>query len=299
MVDLGYTKITNDVIIGETPRRVDLNVETAANMYPGRLATRGTTDFDLQVATALLPPAGWLGYGHANSAAKPATRDTIYVADTVVPLHRGGDFQVRSKLAAGASVSRYQLLANWAAGHVIGPVTKGDGGIWLSVPFVKKISVEDTTIDLPATMVVKDLLVEVTTAVASGEIDIGILAGEAGGDEDGFVDGLSCAAEGIFRPKAALTAGGSETYYSATTRGVLLQTFLAGSNAVEDVGTYEEKEHLCDGTAKSLTYTTTDHAIAGNFHILLVHPNFQIVAQADETVDASAAAAALWALNRI
>jgi hypothetical protein len=274
MADLGYTKITNDVIIGETPRRVDLNVETAANMYPGRLAAKGTTDFDLQVATALLPPAGWLGYGHANSAAKPATRDTIYVADKVAPLHRGGDFQVRSKLAAGASVSRYQLLANWAAGHVIGPVTQGDGGIWLSVPFVKKISVEDTTIDLPSTMVVKDVLVEVTTAVASGEIDIGILAGEAGGDEDGFVD-------------------------SATTRGPLLRTFLAGSNAVEDVGTYEEKEHLCDGTAKSLTYTTTDHAIAGNFHILLVHPNFQIVAQADESIDASAAAAALWALNRI
>jgi len=299
MVDLGYTKITNDVIIGDTPRRVDLNVETAANMYPGRLATRGTTDFDLKVATALLPVAGWLGYGHANRASKPATRDTIYVADKVAPLHRGLGFQVRSKLAAGANVTRYQNVANWAAGHVIGPVSQGDGGIWLSVPFVKKTSVEDTTIDLPATMVVKDLLIEVTTGVASGEIDIGLLAGEAGGDEDGFVDGLSCAAAGIFRPKAALTAGGNETYYSATTRGALLRTFLAGSNAVEDVGTYEEKEHLCDGTAKSLTYTTTDHAIVGNFHILLAHPKFQIVGQADESVDASSAAAALWAMSKI
>ena len=299
MVDLGYKKPLNDVIIGESPRRVDLNVETATDMYPGRLATKGTTDFDLKVATALLPLAGWLGYKEANSAAKPATRDTIYVADKVAPLHRGGGFPVRSKLAAGANVTRYQNVANWAAGHVIGPASQGDGGIWLSVPFVKNVSVKDTTIDLPSTMIVKDLLVEVTTEVASGEIDIGLLAGEAGGDEDGFVDGLSCAAAGIFRPKAALTAGSSETYYASTTRGALLRTFLAGSDAVEDVGTYEEKEHLCDGTAKSLTYTTTDHAIVGNIHILLVHPNFQIVAQADESVDASAAAAALWALSRI
>ena len=299
MVDLGYTKISNDVIIGNSPSRVDLNIETVANMYPGRLAAKGTTDFDMQVSTALLPPAGWLGYGRANSLAKPDTRDTIYVVDKVAPLHRGGGFQIRSKLAAGATVNRYDNVANWDAGQVIGPVSQGDGGLWLKVPFVKNTSVKDTTIDLPSTMVVKDVLVEVTTEVASGEIDIGLLSGEAGGDEDGFVDGLSCAAAGIFRPKAALTAGSSETYYASTTRGALLRTFLAGSDTVEDVGTYEEKEHLCDGTAKSLTYTTTNHAIVGNIHVLLVHPGFQVVAQADETVDASSAAAALWALSKV
>jgi hypothetical protein len=256
LTDLGYTKITNDVIIGDSPRRADLNVETATNMYPGRLATKGTTDFDLIVNTAVLPPAGWLGYGYANSAAKPATRATAYAADILAPIHKGGGFPVRSRLAAGANVSRYDMVANWAAGQVIGPVSPGDNGLWLKVPFVKKTSEFDTTIDLPANMLVADTLVEVVTNVASGTIDIGLLSSESGGDADGFVDGQDCATAGIFRPGATLTTGSNEVYYSAAIRGALLRSLTAGSDLATDVGTYEEIVHLCDGTAKSLTYTT-------------------------------------------
>ncbi|MBC2746202.1 MAG: hypothetical protein HF975_04200 [ANME-2 cluster archaeon] len=299
MVDLGYSKITNDVIIGQSPRRVDLNIETATDMYPGRLAAKGTTDFDLVVCNALLPPGGWLGYGLANSAAKPTNRATAYAADKVAPLHKGAGFPVRTQLAAGAKVDRYNLVANWASGQVIGPVSQGDGGIWLTVPFVKKTSEFDTTIELPANMIVKDTLVEVITNVASGTIDVGLLSSEAGGDADGFVDGQDCATAGIYRPGATLTTGSNEVYYSAAVRGALLRALTAGSDVATDVGTYEENIHLCDGTAKSLSYTTSDHTITGNIHLLLVHPNFQVIAQADETIDASAAAAALWAMSRI
>lgn len=300
MVDLGFSKITNDVIIGESPARHDLNVETAANMYPGRIVRRGTTDFDVVVGSALYPPGGWIGYGQGNnSAAKPATRATAFAADVTVPIHKGGGFPVRASLAAGAIVERNDFVANWANGEVMGPVSAGDGGIWLKIPFVKKTAEFDTGIEIPANMRVRDVLVEVVTNVTSGELDIGLLSSEGGGDADGFVDAQDCATAGIFRPGAALSVGTHETYYSACTKGVMLVTFLAGSDAVEDVGTYHENDHPGDGTAKTISYTTTNHAITGNIFLLLVHPNLQIVAQAQESIDATAAAAAVWAMSSI
>lgn len=300
MADLGFVKPENDVIIGESPSRYDLNVEVTTNMIPGRLVIKGTTDFDIIAGTALKPPAGWIGYAQgSNSAAKPATRDTAFAADVTAPIHKGGGFPIRANLVTGAKVDRNDHVANWAAGQVIGPVSPGDGGLWLKVPFVKKISEYDTKIELPAGMLVADTLIEITDNVAGSHIDVGIDSGEAGGDADGFVDGQDCATAGMYNPGATLTTGSNETYISAAIRGALLATVVAGTDLATDVGTYKELKHLCDGTAKTVTYTTSDHAITGNIYLLLVHPNFQRVAQANETVDASAAAADLWAKSVI
>lgn len=150
---------------------------------------------------------------------------------------------------------------------------------------VKKLSIsatpdgseQDTTWDLPAKALVLDVLVDVTTAEATGgtkTLDVGLLSSESGGDADGFIDGLSVASTGLLRPGAAVTAGGTESYISSWTRGVLLTVGapLAGTNNAGDVGTYYEKPHSAGSvTAKSVTYTAGSNDFAefrGDIYII-------------------------------
>lgn len=115
----------------------------------------------------------------------------------------------------------------------------------------------DTGFDLPARGVVLDAWIEVDTAESTGAtktIDLGLLASETGGDIDGFLDGVSVSAAGVIRGVPTITAGGSETYFASTTRGVLFASLTAGADSAGDVGTYFEKPHILNGTAKSVVY---------------------------------------------
>lgn len=120
---------------------------------------------------------------------------------------------------------------------------------------------QDTAWDLPAKSIVLDVLLDVTTAEATGgtkTMDIGLKASEGGGDADGFAIALSCASLGLVRPGVVQIAGGNETYVSDFSRGAFLRngTPLAGSNVAGDEGVYYEKPHLSTAvTAKSVTYT--------------------------------------------
>lgn len=147
---------------------------------------------------------------------------------------------------------------------------------------VKKISItrvaaateQDTAWDLPTKAIVLDVFLDVVTAEATGgtkTIDIGT-DGSGSNDPDGFADGLSVAATGIKRPQAAITAGGTETYFSSNTRGVLLSSFLAGANVAGDVGTYQEFSNMTSG-AESITYTlgSNDFAeLVANLYIVYI-----------------------------
>ncbi len=123
-------------------------------------------------------------------------------------------------------------------------------------------SEQDAGIDLPAKAVVLDVFLDVTAAEVTGgtkTMSVGLLSSESGGDADGFLVGVSCASTGLKRGEATVTAGGSETYLSATTRGALLGSFVAGSDSAGDVGTVYERPHLSDSvTAKSVSYTAGD-----------------------------------------
>jgi len=131
---------------------------------------------------------------------------------------------------------------------------------------VKKISVtasdgteQDSGWDLPDKAVVLDVFVDVTTAESTGStktLDVGLLSSESGGDANGFLDGVSTASTGLVRGVPTITTGSNEVYFASTTRGVLLASLTAGSDAATDVGTYYEKPHLSDSvTAKSVSYT--------------------------------------------
>lgn len=129
----------------------------------------------------------------------------------------------------------------------------------LSPTLTSAASEVDTSWDLPADAIVRDVFIQVNTAEATGTtktIDIGLLSSESGGDADGFADGISVAAAGEFRPGFTTSDGGTSTFLQSNTRGVLLSKFVAGSDEGSIPGLYAEIPHLGDSvTAKSVSVT--------------------------------------------
>jgi hypothetical protein len=126
----------------------------------------------------------------------------------------------------------------------------------LPVTVVAAATEQSTGWSLPATAMVLDVFLDITTQEATGgtkTVDIGTDSTDSG-DADGYAAGLSVAAAGLVRPTAAITAGGSETYFSGNTRGALLCNYVAGGNTATDHGLYQE---FPDGTmgGKEITYT--------------------------------------------
>jgi len=117
MVQAGVRKILNDVIDGNSIINY-YNIETAANMYPGALVLKGTTDYDVSVNGAAGITTGWLGYGSCNATDKPATRDTIYVVSAEAPVHSKAKY-VRAICATGTAIGKGVLLKAGADGAVI------------------------------------------------------------------------------------------------------------------------------------------------------------------------------------
>lgn len=116
-------------------------------------------------------------------------------------------------------------------------------------------TVTDTGLDLPYKAVVTDAGVEVVATDAGETVDIGLLASETAGDEDGFLAAVSVANAGYISP-ITYTVGSNETYLSACTYGVLLANRSLGTDVATDVGSLARISHFVTGSnAKSITYT--------------------------------------------
>jgi hypothetical protein len=103
MVDVGYQKPSNAILVAGTPFKQTLKVENAANMYPGRLVIQGTNDDDITVAGVYALNAmavGWLSYEQTTKKYRPATVDTIYLVNAQAVVLNGGGFIVVAALAA-------------------------------------------------------------------------------------------------------------------------------------------------------------------------------------------------------
>lgn len=120
----------------------------------------------------------------------------------------------------------------------------------------------DTGIEIPAGTIVlpQSVGIKVATVDATETIDVGLLSGEAGGDADGFLDGVSVATAGHVIP--TLDSGGQ-------TLGVLLSADEDGSGALVP------EAHLGDGTAKTVSYTLSAGSDTAEGYILLpvIAPN--------------------------
>lgn len=118
MAYMGVEKPTNKIIAGGTPLTQELKVETATNMYPGRLVKKGTNADDIVVNDSTTAFIGWLGYEGTNPVFRPDTVDTIYTINSQAAVHNGGGFYVVASLASGQSVAKGAKLIPTAAGEV-------------------------------------------------------------------------------------------------------------------------------------------------------------------------------------
>lgn len=129
-----------------------------------------------------------------------------------------------------------------------------------------------TSVTLPTNAIVQDVWYVVTSNHSGATFDLGI----SGGDEDGFIDGASLTTAGFGRPGATVTAGGTETYYSANTRGALISNYVAGSNSAADHGLYSEKWDTTS-SADTLCYTCNSTGLTAKadvyFKVLIVSPS--------------------------
>lgn len=128
---------------------------------------------------------------------------------------------------------------------------------------------KDTGFDLKAGWTVLDAWIVVNTADTGETVDVGTNSNDSGGDADGFIDGASLATTGLVYPDATVTAGGTETYYSATTRGALLADYIAGSNTATDFGLFHKKPYTVAADI-DLTFTTSDGTDTAAFDIYLL-----------------------------
>jgi len=275
-----FIEPTNKIVLAgnNVDRRVYTTSGIVTNLIPGRLVKKGASDSLIIIGDVDGPNIGWIGYEDAFGPDKPANITTAYATGKKCDVLSGpGTILVAN--SETAVVTKGDLLCAGSDGKVrkLYP-----GAIkTMVIPFVKKTSEFDSTYDLPAGAVIVGMpFIEVTTAVASGTIDVGILSTEASGDADGFLDGVSCAAEGKIQ---AITWDASAD--TANTIGLLISNAMLGGTA--NYGRIP-KQWVGDGVATSISYTTSDHAIVGNIHIMYAEPgvNDMPVGIAEETIAA-------------
>jgi hypothetical protein len=118
MADSGYKTPSNAILVAGTPLKQTLKVETATNMYPGRLIKKGTNDDDIVVCGANEKAIGWLGYEQTTKKYRPATVDTIYAQNDQAVVLNGSGFVIVARLANGQNVVKGEKLAVAANGEL-------------------------------------------------------------------------------------------------------------------------------------------------------------------------------------
>src|SRR5574343_297171 len=292
MVDSGFQTPTNRVVERGTPFVIEAEVETATNMYAGRLVMGGTTAAEVVVCDGATKPAvGWLGWEDTAGEYRPATVDTIYTVNSMASVLFGGKFVINAKLAVGFVAKRGDLLVPWGDGCVAPAIPMGEG-YGVRVGFIKKTSEFTTGVVLPTEMVVHDVFVYVITNDASGTIDIGLLS-SASGDADGFIDGESLAATGWT----------AHNLVDATAANITLGVLLDEVQIKDATGTPVylpiKTGYVVGATAKSVTYTTSNHTVTGDFYIVVSSVATEPVGKAMAAADASSAAADMLVMSLI
>lgn len=90
MAYFGYTRPANKIVVAGNPLVQELKVETATNMFPGRLVKKGTNDDDVVVVAADTDGiVGVLGWEQAHQVHRPDTVTTIYAASAQAPVLSG------------------------------------------------------------------------------------------------------------------------------------------------------------------------------------------------------------------
>ncbi len=117
MSNLGLRKPANKILVAGNPMVMQQNVETATNMYPGRLVIKGTNDDDITVCGVAGIATGWLGY-EQQGIGMPDDVNSIYAAGAKAPVLYGGNFVIVASLATSQTIVKGDRLVAAASGMV-------------------------------------------------------------------------------------------------------------------------------------------------------------------------------------
>lgn len=291
----GFVKPTNKVIVMGKPELQEYTAEEAG-ITPGMVIMSGTTQ-DLCKIYTVGAGKGALGFaGYEQSYQGGADVNSIYTRNrpegltaayanaAKIPVLFMSNMVLLSKMAPGSAAVKGDLLAAYTGGLLVaGQLTRD--GFAVRVPFVENTTETATGLIIPAGAVINDVFINVGTNAAGSSIDVGLLEtgddAEVGGDADGFLDGESCAATGRVQHVQFNTDATKNTLGAYLTAGDI----KSGDSSALFYSV--PKQHVGDGVAKTLTYTTSNHAVAGD--IFVVFDNIEVVGKAVETVTAGAA----------
>lgn len=263
----GFVLPTNKIVIYGEPKRIEKTAEEAgivAGMYVSPGSSEGTCVRGQPGKGA----SGFCSYEASYHGTESATDyygdmrprglrqafgDGAYIATLI-----GGGFGLAVPVTPGVEIPENAPLAGYTNGTLLpGLISPGQNGLTIRIPFTKSTTEVATPFTIPANVTVLDARVVVETNVAASTIDIGILSTEVGGDADGFLDGVSCATAGTIRP-----IGSGGTTLGAITKGALISDIVKSGDTTAKFYTID-KPFVGDGVAKTVSYTTSDHAIAG------------------------------------
>ena len=166
----------------------------------------------------------------------------------------------------------------------------------LRIPFSDTDSTDaveqDTGFDIPINMQILSagMGIYVNDVDATEGMDVGILSGESGGDANGFMEVILVDTAGFVAAEIGFQVGANATFMDLTggdnefTLGALMCAALSrvavseGSNVDTDEGFYLTVPFIGDGTAESVSYTTTTGSDTGNGLILLPYMKAPAVA---------------------
>lgn len=119
MPETAMVKPTNKIVVDSTNLHLQTKkVETATNVYPGRLVEKGTNDDDVVVCGGSNPAVGVAGYEQTTKNYRPATVDTIYAQNDQIAVINGPGVIAVLSLASGEATVKGTLLKSAAAGEV-------------------------------------------------------------------------------------------------------------------------------------------------------------------------------------
>lgn len=118
MVDIGYLTATDKIVLAGSVNSKEFEIETVANMYPGRLVMHGTTNNEIIVDDGSGLAYGWLGYEDSPIMYRPANIDTIYVVNDRAAAVFGPGIVLRAKLLNGTNVVMGDRLVGAGSGKV-------------------------------------------------------------------------------------------------------------------------------------------------------------------------------------
>ena len=117
--DASMVKPTNQIVVdSEGLRSQTVQVETVTDVYPGRLLEKGTDDGQVVVNAGTNPAVGWAGYEQTSKKYRPATVDTIYVADDYIAMIYGPGMRIVASIKSGEAAVKGTLLTKAAHGQL-------------------------------------------------------------------------------------------------------------------------------------------------------------------------------------